>query len=113
MGNGAFLQRRHRPSRLGFCSWLGCPASSEADALVTPLGAASYEIYLSHMFVILPVVGLAHDLGLPAHWGWVLFLPVLILAFALGSCVDRYFSRPLDRYLLDWFASLRASPARP
>lgn len=76
-------------------------------------GQRSYEIYLSHMFVILPVVGLAHDLGLPAHWGWVLFLPVLILAFALGSCVDRYFSRPLDRYLLDWFAGLRASPAQP
>jgi len=76
-------------------------------------GERSYEIYLSHMFVILPAVGLAHYMALSSHWGWVLFLPVLCLAFALGSIVARHFSRPLDRYLLDWFAGLRPSPARP
>ncbi|NVN04588.1 acyltransferase [Asaia spathodeae] len=71
----------------------------------------SYEIYLTHMFVILPVVGMAHGLALSARRGWVLFLPALLMAFALGSIVERVYSRSLDQLLLAGFARWRASPA--
>jgi len=74
-------------------------------------GQRSYEIYLSHMFVVLPVIGLAHWLGLGQNRGWVLFLPVLLLASALGRMVERYFSRPLDRFFLAWLARIRSTPA--
>jgi peptidoglycan/LPS O-acetylase OafA/YrhL len=56
-------------------------------------GRLTYEIYLTHMFVVLAVVRLVQGRGLVAY---ALALP---LTFALGWLVARYLSLPAERRL--------------
>ena len=56
-------------------------------------GRLTYEIYLTHMFVVLAIVRLADGRGLLAY---VVALP---LTFSLGWSVARYVSLPAERRL--------------
>ncbi len=56
-------------------------------------GRLTYEVYLTHMFVVLAVVRLVHGRGLLAY------ATVLPLTFALGWLVARYLSLPAERRL--------------
>ena len=71
-------------------------------------GRLSYEIYLTHMFVVWLVVdrfdAAGGDLRLGAAW----YPPILAGAWALGWIVARFISVPLERLLLRASAS-RAS----
>lgn len=62
-------------------------------------GLMSYEIYLSHMFIVLPLVWLFHRTGGDMRMGWLWFIPLLILSWGLGWIVDRALSRPADLWL--------------
>lgn len=64
-------------------------------------GRLSYEIYLTHMFVVMPVVHLSKATGSNVALGWVWFIPTLGLSFALGLAVDHLLSRPADLWLLN------------
>ena len=62
-------------------------------------GRRSYEVYLTHMFV---VMGLWHVYvagGTPAAGVAVLFVAVILLSGLMGEFVARYFSEPMNRYL--------------
>ena len=48
------------------------------------MGAASYSLYLSHVYVVLPITMLAARLGMNAGWG---ALPFILLGLALVSLV--------------------------
>ncbi|MGN6479839.1 MAG: acyltransferase family protein, partial [Luteibacter sp.] len=63
------------------------------------MGRASYEIYLTQMFVVFALVGVARMSGTDKAWGWIWYAPALSLAWALGYAVARYFSEPADRWL--------------
>jgi len=63
------------------------------------MGRASYEIYLTHMFVVFALVGVARVSGTDKAWGWIWYAPALLLAWALGHAVARYFSEPANRWL--------------
>jgi peptidoglycan/LPS O-acetylase OafA/YrhL len=53
-------------------------------------GALSYELYLSHMFVVLGVVGLYRALlGKVQMWTFVVYLPVLVACFGLAVLIEK------------------------
>jgi peptidoglycan/LPS O-acetylase OafA/YrhL len=62
-------------------------------------GRLSYEIYLTHMFVVLSLVRIYKGTGTSVRWGVLWYLPVLALAWVLGWLVARYFSVPCERAL--------------
>jgi peptidoglycan/LPS O-acetylase OafA/YrhL len=62
-------------------------------------GRLSYEIYLTHMFVVLSVVRLFHITHAPMRWGFLWYFPAIVLAWALGWLVAKCFSSPCERVL--------------
>jgi peptidoglycan/LPS O-acetylase OafA/YrhL len=91
----------------------GSSASSRMTAPIRWFGRHSYEIYLTHEFIVVWGVllflhwhpntnpkpdGIApHQLGLPHMAAW--FIGILLLTAPLGWLVSRYFSEPLNRFL--------------
>ena len=73
-------------------------------------GRLSYEIYLTHMFVIWLVVDRFDAAGADARSGAAWYLPVLAGSWALGWAVARFVSVPLERLVLR--ASASREPAR-
>jgi peptidoglycan/LPS O-acetylase OafA/YrhL len=63
------------------------------------LGRRSYEVYLTHMFVVMGLWHLYVARNTPAAGVAVLFLAVILLSGFLGGIVARYFSEPMNRYL--------------
>lgn len=70
-----------------YLGWLRC------------LGRLCYEIYLSHMFIVLPLVGLYHSLGSPIALGWIWFPIIVLLAASAGRLIDRRISTPAREFL--------------
>jgi len=62
-------------------------------------GRLSYEIYLSHMFVVFAVVRLWRMSGGDLRSGALWYLATLPACWALGWLVARYFSQPCERWL--------------
>jgi peptidoglycan/LPS O-acetylase OafA/YrhL len=72
--------------------------SHRALAALRWLGENSYEVYLSHLFVVLPATILWRRFGSAA--GIPLFyLAVVSASAALGALIARVFSKPLSRWL--------------
>jgi len=57
-------------------------------------GRNSYEIYLTHMFVVYIFVRIYLSLKLSGEWAWALYALIIIFSGALGSIVALYFSNP-------------------
>jgi peptidoglycan/LPS O-acetylase OafA/YrhL len=54
------------------------------------MGAMSYELYLSHMFIVLATVGTYRALlGKNQAWTFTVYLPVLVSCFALAVLLER------------------------
>ena len=62
-------------------------------------GRLSYEIYLSHMFVVFAVVRLYRWAGGDPRWGFLWYLLALPLCWLLGTAVERWLSLPCERWL--------------
>jgi len=62
-------------------------------------GRLSYEIYLTHMFVVFAVVRLYKAVDGDAALGFLWYLPALPLCWLLGVWVERYVSTPAERWL--------------
>jgi peptidoglycan/LPS O-acetylase OafA/YrhL len=62
-------------------------------------GRLSYEIYLTHMFVVLAVVRIFKMSHAGIRWGVLWYLPAIGLAWVLGWLVAKYFSGPCERLL--------------
>jgi peptidoglycan/LPS O-acetylase OafA/YrhL len=69
-----------------------------AVPLVT-LGQRSYEVYLTHMFVVFALFNLFVAVGKPRITVPVLFIGVVLLAAVLGEVVARFYSEPMNRRL--------------
>jgi peptidoglycan/LPS O-acetylase OafA/YrhL len=63
------------------------------------LGRCSYEIYLTHMFVVFAAFRLFVAAGKPMSAVPVFFLAVILIAGVLGALVARNFSEPANRWL--------------
>ena len=73
------------------------------------LGERSYEVYLTHMFVVFGAFGLFVRAGKPM-WGVPgLFIGVIVMAGLLGEVVARFYSEPLNRAIRErWRRGERA-----
>lgn len=92
------------------CLVLGSPengAGAHGLGWLRAMGRSSYEIYLTHMFVVFSLVAIARATGTDTAWGWIWFAPAVALTSALGWCVARWFSEPANRSTRRWFRSRR------
>lgn len=62
-------------------------------------GRLSYEIYLTHMFVVYAAVRMYRAAGGHIESGYLWYLPIIVLCWLLGWVAAKYFSIPLDRKL--------------
>jgi len=62
-------------------------------------GRMSYEIYLTHMFVVFAVMRAYRAWGGDPALGWLWYLPALGLCWLLGAAVERWLSVPCERRL--------------
>ncbi|MFT3765208.1 MAG: acyltransferase [Minicystis sp.] len=74
-------------------------------------GRLSYEIYLTHMLVVFFVVRVFKGRGGDMWWGFLWYLPAVVLSWILGWLVARYISIPSERAFRDYMT--RKSPAPP
>ena len=65
------------------------------------LGQRSYEIYLTHMFVVFALFQLFVLAGKPMGAVLPLFIVVVVIAGLLGEVVARFYSEPLNRFIRD------------
>jgi peptidoglycan/LPS O-acetylase OafA/YrhL len=63
------------------------------------LGHRSYEIYLTHMFVVFGFFHLFLRAGKPMWAIPILFITVIFFAAVLGELVARFYSEPMNRWL--------------
>lgn len=79
-----------------------------AATLLRPLrsfGRLSYEVYLTHSFVVLFAVKLYKDRQMPAAAAYPLLAAILLACWALGALVERCLSTPANRWLRRELAS--------
>jgi peptidoglycan/LPS O-acetylase OafA/YrhL len=89
---------------VGTCMLIAVAAETQwkSPAALAPLrwlGQRSYEVYLSHMFVVVAFLGVYLRLGKPLHSVPALFLAVIAGAGILGDLVARFYSEPMSRLL--------------
>ena len=64
------------------------------------MGQLSYEIYLSHMFVVLTAVLLFRQTYAPdLRWGFVVYLPCIAACVLLAAMLERWLTQPAERWL--------------
>ena len=63
------------------------------------LGQRSYEVYLTHMFVVFALFDFFVSRGKPLAAVPVLFIAVILTAGALGALVAGFYSEPMNRLL--------------
>jgi peptidoglycan/LPS O-acetylase OafA/YrhL len=68
-------------------------------ALLRWFGRNSYEVYLTHSFVVVALTQLFVATGSRYAWSPLWFVAVAGLSGGLGACVARYYSEPLNRKL--------------
>lgn len=60
-------------------------------------GRLSYEIYLTHMFVVLAMLRIFRRAGEGMRWGVLWYVPTIAVCWVLGWVVAKFFSGPCDR----------------
>jgi len=63
------------------------------------LGRRSYEIYLTHMFIVFALLHVFLAAGKPMAGVPLFFLGVVLFGAALGEAVARFYSEPMNRWL--------------
>jgi peptidoglycan/LPS O-acetylase OafA/YrhL len=80
----------------------------QAPRLLSPLinlGQRSYEVYLTHMFVVFAMFGIFLAVGQPMSAVILLFLIVTGISALLGEIVARFYSEPLNRLIRARFSA--------
>lgn len=70
--------------------------------IVSPLvklGQRSYEVYLTHMFIVFTLFHLFLSTGQSPRYVPILFISVLLASSLLGTVVARFYSEPMNRLL--------------
>lgn len=114
LGNGVFLVLTLSTTCLLVgLQWLrGAPVSRPRPGWgwLRSMGRHSYEIYLTHMFVVLGGVAVFRSMGAGARWGMLWYVPIVLLCWLAGVAVARYFSVPCDRALRRFLLSRERLP---
>jgi peptidoglycan/LPS O-acetylase OafA/YrhL len=67
-----------------------------STAAIRFFGRNSYEVYLTHMFVVYAMVNGYNTLKLSGEWAWGLYISVFIFSGLLGEFVAQKFSNPVN-----------------
>lgn len=67
------------------------------------LGQRSYEVYLTHMFVLFALLALFVQAGKPMRAVPLFFTAAILLSGMLGAAVARFYSEPMNRRLYKGF----------
>lgn len=89
--------------------YLGPARSFRGLGWLQSCGRLSYEIYLTHMFVVWPIVDLFRFSGGDFKWGFLWYVPEILCSWGLGWLVARFFSVPVER----WIRGLRLAATAP
>jgi peptidoglycan/LPS O-acetylase OafA/YrhL len=73
--------------------------SPRVFAPLVRMGRCSYEIYLTHMFVVFTLFDLFVHAGKPMRGVPVLFAAVILVSGMLGACIANLYSEPANRFL--------------
>jgi peptidoglycan/LPS O-acetylase OafA/YrhL len=89
---------------VGTCMFITATAQIRwrSPRILVPLlriGQYSYEVYLTHMFIVFGLFALFVDLGKPMLLVAVLFTMTILVAGLLGAAVAHLYSEPMNRYL--------------
>jgi peptidoglycan/LPS O-acetylase OafA/YrhL len=89
---------------LGTCMVIIAAAQTQwkGPRLIAPLlrlGRCSYEVYLTHMFVVFAFFAIFVHYGNPVWSVPLLFVITIVVSAAVGDMVARFFSEPLNRML--------------
>jgi peptidoglycan/LPS O-acetylase OafA/YrhL len=89
---------------LGTCMVIIAAAQTQwkGPRLLAPLlrlGQCSYEVYLTHMFVVFAFFAIFVKYGSPIWSVPLLFVATVVVAAAAGDLVARFFSEPVNRML--------------
>jgi peptidoglycan/LPS O-acetylase OafA/YrhL len=87
---------------IGSCMLIAAAAQTrwESPRVILPLitlGRRSYEVYLTHMFVVFALFGLFKSAGLSLGAVPFLFIGVILISGLLGELVARFYSEPMNR----------------
>jgi peptidoglycan/LPS O-acetylase OafA/YrhL len=101
---------------IGTCMFIAATAQTQwrSPRVLTPLlriGQYSYEIYLTHMFVVFGFFGLFLDIGKPMRLVPVLFIVTILISGVLGAAVAGFYSEPMNRFLRNYSRSRHTKPA--
>lgn len=81
----------------GFAAW--APRPQTGLRWLAHMGLLSYELYLSHMFVVLAVVAAYRALlGAVETWTFVVYLPALCICYGVATVLHRAVARFVTRY---------------
>lgn len=97
VGTCLIIAATAQPSRRG-----AAQSAHRAAVVLEPLrwlGRRSYEVYLTHMFVVMGFFHLFVAGGRPGAAVTPLFFAVVVFSGILGEIVARYFSDPLNAML--------------
>ena len=75
------------------------------------LGRRSYEVYLTHMFIVFVMFALFKAAGSPLAGVPLLFVAVILLSGVCGELVARYYSEPMNRWLRSRWRGDRREPS--
>ena len=89
---------------IGTCMVIGASAQTQwrAPNLLAPvlsLGRRSYEVYLTHAFIVLGFFHFFLAAGKPIKGVAVLFVATIVVSAILGEIVGRFYSEPMNRRL--------------
>jgi peptidoglycan/LPS O-acetylase OafA/YrhL len=90
-----------REDEVGLRAW-AAQSGWKAPWVLAPvlrMGQQSYEIYLTHMFVVIAAFAVFVDWGKPVALAWWVFVAVIVVATVLGWVVSVGFSEPVNRWL--------------
>jgi len=101
---------------LGTCMFITATSQAQwrSPRILMPLlkiGQYSYEVYLTHMFVVFGLFGLFLDLGKPMALVPVLFTTTILVAGFLGAAVAYCYSEPMNRKLRQRLRNIQHRPA--
>ena len=78
--------------------------------LLLNLGQRSYEVYLTHMFVVFSLFQIFILAGKPMSGVPVLFILVIFIAAFVGELVGRFYSEPMNQLIRKRFAEVATKP---
>ncbi len=106
LGNGTLLVLTLSTALLVVAFHAGGLAFGRGTGWLGSFGRLSYEIYLSHMFVVWPVVHGFRAMGARPWFGILWYVPAVVLSWGLGWVVARYVSVPAECYFRKrWLAA--------